>query len=789
MRAPMFPLLSIPSPSSSTIELGPLLDPLLRADAARRHRGGRRDHGHPLDEARRRLGPHLPRRRLGRRVRDHRCAPLPRRHELGRATRRVVGAVRDLEGRARRLGRDRARLHRRRDRGEALGRLRREARRLRRAGAPASRRASVASGTGGTRSSSGSRPTSPGASRSTPRTGRSTTSTRRRSSRRSCTRPSGASPPPGVLLLIERRFKGRIRPGGLFALYVADLQRRPALDRDAPDRPVARDRWRPAQRVRRRCGDRALGGFFVWWQRSWKRGRPAAEGRDDGGSEGPLAGLDASGCAATPQPVPPMPVRELELELDAFEGPFDLLLTLLLKEELEPRRRRRRGIVLAFVERLAEARAARPRGVRRVPRPRLRASRAQGARSLPGRGGGARELEPEEAAEELARRLAEYRRMKEAAAGSSSGSGRARPLLPRRTRAARAAAGAAARGAGSGALGDGAAGARSRPPSVLARAPGAPLPARVAVPRAVPRDPRAAAAASTSTRRSGALSRVEQAVAFSRCSSCARARRSTLAQSAPFAPSGFRKPTTKGDPRGTAAPPDRRQSGRPARTDGRGAPRRRLGAAHRSTSWRPRDDDAERIETALGLLRERFREGRSGIVLEFVAGGLRVPGLARGRGRVRAALRAPVERGLSQAAIETLAIVAYLGPCSRPDIARIRGVAADSVVASLLERGLDRARRGGRRPGRSATARRRSSSACSGSRASSELPRLDDLGETDGAFASACSRPSPRSGRASCPPGSLRGARPRAGDRAERAGHGWRRRRDAATSSVQAFRD
>ena len=33
------------------------------------------------------------------------------------------------------------------------------------------------------------------------------------------------------------------------------------------------------------------------------------------------------------------------------------------------------------------------------------------------------------------------------------------------------------------------------------------------------------------------------------------------------------------------------------------------------------DDDAERVETALGLLGERYREGRSGIVLEHVAGG------------------------------------------------------------------------------------------------------------------------------------------------------------------------
>ena len=49
-----------------------------------------------------------------------------------------------------------------------------------------------------------------------------------------------------------------------------------------------------------------------------------------------------------------MIVRELELDLDAFEGPFDLLLTLLLKEELEPGEIDMAAIIVAFVERLAE---------------------------------------------------------------------------------------------------------------------------------------------------------------------------------------------------------------------------------------------------------------------------------------------------------------------------------------------------------------------------------------------------------------------------------------------------
>jgi segregation and condensation protein B len=99
-------------------------------------------------------------------------------------------------------------------------------------------------------------------------------------------------------------------------------------------------------------------------------------------------------------------------------------------------------------------------------------------------------------------------------------------------------------------------------------------------------------------------------------------------------------------------------------------------------------DDTERVETALGLLGERYREGRSGIVLEAVAGGYAFRASREAAEACSRLFERPVERGLSQAAMETLAVVAYLGPCSRPEIARWRGVAADSVVAGLLERGL-----------------------------------------------------------------------------------------------------
>ena len=59
-----------------------------------------------------------------------------------------------------------------------------------------------------------------------------------------------------------------------------------------------------------------------------------------------------------------MSVRELELDLDAFEGPFDLLLTLVLREELPLAEVDVAGIVLAFVERLAEREEEPERGPR-----------------------------------------------------------------------------------------------------------------------------------------------------------------------------------------------------------------------------------------------------------------------------------------------------------------------------------------------------------------------------------------------------------------------------------------
>jgi segregation and condensation protein B len=83
--------------------------------------------------------------------------------------------------------------------------------------------------------------------------------------------------------------------------------------------------------------------------------------------------------------------------------------------------------------------------------------------------------------------------------------------------------------------------------------------------------------------------------------------------------------------------------------------------------------------------------------------------------------------------LETLAIVAYLGPCSRPEIARIRGVAADSAVAGLVERGL--ITEAGRDDGVGGAVKYRTTPMFErvfGLESLSQLPRLDDLaGDVD----------------------------------------------------------
>jgi segregation and condensation protein B len=94
------------------------------------------------------------------------------------------------------------------------------------------------------------------------------------------------------------------------------------------------------------------------------------------------------------------------------------------------------------------------------------------------------------------------------------------------------------------------------------------------------------------------------------------------------------------------------------------------------------------VSEAIELLREDLAEGRRGIVLREVAGGFSLASDPASEAAARRLLAKPRTPPLTQAQAETLAIVAYLQPVSRPEVARIRGVSSESAVQSLAERGL-----------------------------------------------------------------------------------------------------
>src|SRR4051812_23428670 len=138
--------------------------------------------------------------------------------------------------------------------------------------------------------------------------------------------------------------------------------------------------------------------------------------------------------------------------------------------------------------------------------------------------------------------------------------------------------------------------------------------------------------------------------------------------------------------------------------------------------------DVLHIGEALEILSDRYSEEKSGIVLELVAGGWAFRASAAASEACARLFEKPVEKGLSQAALETLAIVAYLGPMTRPEVARIRGVNVDGVIAGLVERGL--IAEGGRENDYGAIRYRTTSlfERVFGLESLASLPRVDDLG-------------------------------------------------------------
>ncbi|MFL5892271.1 MAG: SMC-Scp complex subunit ScpB [Solirubrobacterales bacterium] len=100
------------------------------------------------------------------------------------------------------------------------------------------------------------------------------------------------------------------------------------------------------------------------------------------------------------------------------------------------------------------------------------------------------------------------------------------------------------------------------------------------------------------------------------------------------------------------------------------------------------DASEAEIDRAVDALEGALAEGERGVVLRNVGGGHTLAAAPIAEDAARRLLSTPRTPPLTQAQAETLAIVSYLQPVSRPEIARIRGVASESAVATLTERGL-----------------------------------------------------------------------------------------------------
>lgn len=98
--------------------------------------------------------------------------------------------------------------------------------------------------------------------------------------------------------------------------------------------------------------------------------------------------------------------------------------------------------------------------------------------------------------------------------------------------------------------------------------------------------------------------------------------------------------------------------------------------------------EGEEVLAALQRLAERYDSEGRGLVLRELAGGYQLSSHPDAEAAARRLFAKPRTPPLTPAQAETLAIIAYLQPVSRPEIARIRGVNAESAASILLERGL-----------------------------------------------------------------------------------------------------
>lgn len=98
--------------------------------------------------------------------------------------------------------------------------------------------------------------------------------------------------------------------------------------------------------------------------------------------------------------------------------------------------------------------------------------------------------------------------------------------------------------------------------------------------------------------------------------------------------------------------------------------------------------DPARVQESLVYLQSELEQAERGIQLREVAGGWRLYTHPRYHELIERYVLSWDTRKLSQAALETLAVVAYCQPITRNGVASVRGVSSDSSINSLVEKGL-----------------------------------------------------------------------------------------------------
>jgi len=100
------------------------------------------------------------------------------------------------------------------------------------------------------------------------------------------------------------------------------------------------------------------------------------------------------------------------------------------------------------------------------------------------------------------------------------------------------------------------------------------------------------------------------------------------------------------------------------------------------------DVPESKIKQVLRMLEQEYIDQNRGFVLKKISGGYRLYSNPALNEVLQHFVKTNIRTHLSQAALETLAIIAYRQPITRTQIAEIRGVRTDSVVLTLLDKGL-----------------------------------------------------------------------------------------------------